>query len=453
LLPVGGAVKSTAMKRAIVAAVVVLVAGAGVYFFLHGRKPAAVHYETAKVTRGNITARVTATGTLSALVTVQVGSQVSGRISQINVDFNSPVKKGQVIARLDPALFQAALASARANSTQAQGMVAKSRATLEKDKKLLERAKDLHAQGLMSQQDFDNAQAAISVDQGDLEAQRGQLEQNRALEHQAEINLAYCTIISPIDGTVISRNVDVGQTVAASLTAPVLFTIAEDLHKMQVDTNVTEGDVGKLRDGMRATFVVDAYANDRFNGVIQQIRNAATTVQNVVTYDAVIEVENTELKLRPGMTANATVVYDRRDSALRVPNAALRFRPPPALVGSASAAAPPALPSGPPPAPEGAAPAGSGSAGPAGSASARPRRGNRPPADTSTKTLWVMRGPKPVAVQVKTGLTDGSFTEIVSGEVNENDAVVLEATNGDGSSATPAATPGGGGNQPPRMRL
>ena len=224
----------------------------------------------------------------------------------------------------------AAQASAHANTLQTVGVVAKSKATLERDTALAERAKLLHDQGIMSQQDYDNAVALVPIDKGDLAAQVGNMEQARANEHQADINLAYCTIISPIDGTVISRSVDVGQTVAASLSAPVLFTIAEDLHKMQVDTNVTEGDVGKLRDNMRASFVVDAYANERFMGVVQQIRNAATTVQNVVTYDAVIEVENDELKLRPGMTANATFNYDRREDALRVPNAALRFRPPPA---------------------------------------------------------------------------------------------------------------------------
>jgi HlyD family secretion protein len=423
-------------------------------------RPAELVYRTANTERGSIVARVTATGTLSAHVTVQVGAQVSGRLLEILVDFNSSVKKGQVIARLDPALFQAALASARANTVQAAGMVAKSRATLEKDKKLLERAKQLRTEGLMSQQDLDNAAAAVDVDTADLEAQRGQLEQNRAQEHQAEINVAYCTIISPIDGTVISRNVDVGQTVAASLQAPTLFTIAEDLHKMQVDTNVTEGDVGKLRDGMRASFVVDAYANERFSGVIQQIRNAATTVQNVVTYDAVIEVENPDLKLRPGMTANATIVYDRREDALRVPNAALRFRPPPALADSAapllaaiSASLPPA--EAPPPAPRdhGTNPAAraSGSAGPAPSASARPRRGPRVTTDPSNKVLWVMRGNKPVPVAVRVGLTDGSFTEVVSGDVQEGDAVVLEAASGDDPGAATAKPAAGG--QPPRMRL
>jgi HlyD family secretion protein len=250
---------------------------------------------------------------------------------------------------------------------------------------------------------------------------------------------------------------------------------------MQVDTNVTEGDVGKLRDGMRASFSVDAYANERFNGVIQQIRNAATTVQNVVTYDAVIEVENSDLKLRPGMTANATINYDRREGVLRVPNGALRFRPPPSLAsalpaGSASAPPPPGLPpaadsSAPAPAASGAAgaapvPSAAASAGahtwghdgraaPAGSAG-RQHRGGRGAADTATKYLWVLRstlpGALPVPVPVRTGLTDGSYTEVVSGEVNEGDAVVLEATSGD--EPVPASnTKAPGGQQAPRMRL
>jgi HlyD family secretion protein len=452
-------------KWAIRVVVLLLAAGAivgGVLGYRRATRPAELVFRTTPADRGPIVARVTATGTLSAHVTVQVGAQVSGRLLEILVDFNSSVKKGQVIARLDPALFQAALASARANTYQATGQLNQNKATLAKDKKLAERAKDLHAQGLMSQQDFDNAQAAIEVDSAAVEAQRGQVEQARAQEHQAEINLAYCTIISPIDGTVISRNVDVGQTVAASLQAPTLFTIAEDLHKMQVDTNVTEGDVGKLRDGMRATFVVDAYANDRFLGVIQQIRNAATTVQNVVTYDAVIEVENTDLKLRPGMTANATIVYDRRDNSLRVPNAALRFRPPPALAASASAALaaaapPPSDSAAAPPSPSGSvAPAGAQAGGRPGApsdASGRPRR-QRPPTDVSNKVVWVMRGPKPVPVPVRTGLTDGSFTEIISGELEEGDAVVLEAISSDDPGAS-SAKPGGppGGAQGPRMRL
>ncbi len=461
---------------AIRAVLLLLVAGAiagGVLGYKRATRPAELVFRTVTVDRGNIVARVTATGTLSAHVTVQVGAQVSGRLGDILVDFNSPVKKGQVIAHLDPELFKAAVASAHANTIQMAGVAAKSRATLERDTSLAERAKLLHEQGIMAQQDYENALALVPIDKGDLQAQVGNWEQAKAQEHQADINLAYCTIISPIDGTVISRNVDVGQTVAASLSAPVLFTIAEDLHKMQVDTNVTEGDVGKLRDGMRATFVVDAYAGDRFTGVIQQIRNAATTVQNVVTYDAVIEVENNDLKLRPGMTANATINYDRREAVLRVPNAALRFRPPPSLASALpSASAPPPSDSAPvgsghswgsriSAGRDGGAPAASASAAPAAdggapsasaSASARPHRQHGGQGEQAQKYLWVMRGPKPEPVPVRVGLTDGSFTEIVSGDVNEGDSVVLEATSSD-EPAGAARPPGGGAGQPPRMRL
>jgi HlyD family secretion protein len=371
--------------------------GGGVVKYWRAARPAALVYRTATVDNGPIVARVTAIGTLSAHVTVQVGAQVSGRLSEVLVDFNSTVQKGQVIARLDPALFEAALASARASAHQGLGLLDQSRATLARDRKLAERAKSLHAEALLSEQDYDNAIAQLDVDQAAVEAQKGAVEQGRAQEHQAAINLAYCTIVAPIDGTVISRNVDVGQTVAASLQAPTLFTVAQDLHEIQLDTSVAEGDVGKLRDGLEASFVVDAYPSDPFTGVIQQVRNAATTVQNVVTYDAVIAVENPDLKLRPGMTANATIVYNRREDTLRVPNAALRFRPP----------------------------AGSGSAPPG---SDRSQNGL---ADASPKTVWAMRGAKPVQVQVKTGITDGSFTEVVSGALQEGDVVVVEATSAD----------------------
>ncbi len=426
----------------------------GVFGYQVATRPPEMTYRSVKVDRAQILAQVNATGTLSAHVTVQVGAQVSGRLAEILVDFNSEVKKGQVIARLDPELFKAAAAQARANTYQAMGVLSQYRATLAKDQKVAERAKQLHLEGIMGQQDYENAVAQVAVDAATVDAGKGQVEQNRAQELQADINLAYCTIISPINGTVISRNVDVGQTVAASLTAPVLFTIAEDLHKMQVDTNVTEGDVGKLRDGMRAIFMVDAYPNERFNGTISQIRNAATTVQNVVTYDAVIEVENNDLKLRPGMTANAKVTYERREDALRVPNAALRFRPPPSLAASASAA----LSAAPPPPDAGAphaAPSGSSSAPPASSASAsgRTRRPRGPQTDPTAKVLWLLRGARPVPVPVRVGLTDGSFTEIRSGEVQEGDEVVLEVLTGDDQPATTARPSSGAGSQPPRMRL
>jgi HlyD family secretion protein len=478
---------ASAKKRALqILITVLLVAGAsigGVYAYQAATRPAELSYRTAKVERGNVIGRVTATGTLSAHVTVLVGCQVSGRIAQLFADFNSTVKKNQVVAKIDPALFEAAVASARANRVQAEGQLAQAKAQLVLAQRNLERDKQLHAEALMDQADLDTAIAAVDAGRANVDAMRGNLEQARAQEHSAEVNLAYTTIISPIDGTVISRGVDVGQTVAASLAAPTLFTIAEDLRKMQVDTSVTEGDVGKLHDGMNATFLVDAYPNERFRGVIQQIRNAATVVQNVVTYDAVIDVENTDLKLRPGMTANVTIVYDRRQDVLRVPNAALRFRPPPALTAafpSASAASPrgPAFVDAPPstsaaspaPAPSGsAAPAASAAHAPSASASAsaspapsgsaghwrnhqRGGEGGGGDMAPGTKTLWVMRGASPVPVQVRVGLTDGTLSEILSGDVKEGDAVVLEVTTADGD-ALPAGTAKPGGASGPRMRL
>jgi HlyD family secretion protein len=422
----------------------------GVLAYRSLSKPAEITYRTAKADRGNVVARVTATGTLSAHVTVLVGSQVSGRISQINVDFNSPVKKGEVIARIDPQMFEASVASARANAFAAQGALSKAKAQVADAEKKLERAKALRAEGLASQADLDTATTAVEVARAEVEAQKGQLEQARASQRQAEVNLAYTTIVSPIDGTVISRNVDVGQTVAASLQAPTLFTIAEDLRKMQVDTNITEGDVGKLKPGMRASFVVDAYPSDRFSGVIQQIRNSPQTVQNVVTYDAVIDVENTDLKLKPGMTANVTIIYDRRENALRVPNAALRFRAPAPLASAAPSATP--LPPVSGSASASAAPSADAAPAPTGSARWRRRDREAAPGEPGVKTLWVMRGgPQPIPVQVRTGLTDGTLTEIVAGEVKEDDEIVLEVESGDGAAST--ARPQGGGQGMPRMRL
>src|SRR4051812_13464174 len=301
----------------------------------HAAAGAAPRYETVAVDRGSIVAKVTATGTLSALVTVQVGTQVSGRIKQINVDFNSPVKKGQVIAKIEPALFAAALESARANFLAGQGTVAKLEAQAENAKLQYERAQALFERKAIAQADLDTARATMRAANGDVVAAKGNLEQAKASLHQAQVNLDYTTIVSPTTGVVISRSVDVGQTVAASLSSPTLFLIAEDLTKMQVDTSVAEADIGKLKADMDATFTVDAYPSRQFNGKIRQIRNAPQTLQNVVTYDAVIDVSNSGLELRPGMTANVTFIYDHRDSALRVANAALRFQPPAELARGA----------------------------------------------------------------------------------------------------------------------
>jgi len=383
------------------------------------------------VDRGRIVARVTATGTLSALVTVQVGSQVSGRVQQLFVDFNSPVKKGQLIAKIDPQLFQASLEQARANYAAAEGNLQKAKVQAAQAEIDFKRQASLVERKLVAPADYDSAKTNLAAAKAQIAVSQGNLQQAKAALNQAKVNLAYTDIHSPTDGVVISRSVDVGQTVAASLQAPTIFVIAEDLRKMQVDTSVAEADVGKLVAGMDATFVVDAYPGERFRGKVRQIRNAAQTVQNVVTYDAVIDVDNAELKLRPGMTANVNFVFADRDDVLRVPNAALRFRLTPEI---SAALKPEAKPST-----DGDAKAsGTGVAGgsPSGGRS-RPGRGARAHADDpERKTVWVLDGRAPRAVSIKTGATDGTKTEVVEGPLVEGQQVITDATVTGGKRAT-----------------
>ena len=403
-------------------AVVLVLAMAGGTAYLVKRRSAKpkVQWETSAVDRGRITARVTATGTLSALVTVQVGSQVSGSILKLYADFNSTVKKGQVIAKIDPRLFQAALENARANYAQAK-------ATLDKDKvvakfadRQFKRQGPLAKDSLIAVSDLDTAESTAGSSMAQVEADRANVKQALAILHQAEVNLALTNIVSPTDGTVISRNVDVGQTVAASLQAPILFVIAEDLRKMQVDTSVAEADVGKLRAGMQATFTVDAFPGEPFKGAVRQIRNAATTVQNVVTYDAVIDVDNSDLRLRPGMTANITFVFANKDDVLRVTNAALRFRPSADLMSALKLE----MPHG----------HRSGSDGAASGPSQRPggpaRAGGSPKGDEAPdrRTVWVLRDDLPSPIRIKTGTTDGTKTEVVEGALQVGDLVISDAT-------------------------
>ncbi len=432
------------MKRALVAATIVLVIGAAVFWFMHGRRLPPQKWETTKVSRGNITARVTATGTLSALVTVQVGSQVSGRIAEIKVDFNSPVKKGQIIAKIDPQLFNAAVEQAKATVAQEVAQTEQARVNYHSLDLVRIRDRQLRAQNLIAQQQVDTDEAAADAAKANIDVQLAQLQQAKANLHTAATNLDYTTIISPTDGTVISRAVDVGQTVAASLQAPVLFTIAQDLTKMQVDTSVAEADVGKLRAQMPATFTVDAYPSERFRGMVRQIRNAPTTVQNVVTYDAVIDVNNSDLKLKPGMTANVTFVYAEKKDILRMPNSAMRFKPPPEMLP------PGTLPSG-----ARGARGGGGAAGPtagggaAGAPSAPGARHMRPGgAQSDQRQVWVLRGgplAPPTQVTVKVGVSDGSVSEIVDGDVQEGDEVITDV-------ADPSAKANGSQQGGPRFR-
>jgi HlyD family secretion protein len=406
------------------------VAGGLAWFFLRGSsEEGAYAYETQIVDRGRIVAKVTATGTLSALVTVQVGSQVSGRLAEILVDFNDRVNKGQVLARIDPRFYEAALEHARANVQAADGQFRRARALAEQAQSAFRRSKELSGRKLLSPADLELAQATAKSAEAEVRVAEGQLAQARAALTQASVNLGYTTIVSPINGVVISRNVDVGQTVAASLQAPTLFTIAEDLSRMQVDTSVAEADIGKLRAGMSAEFFVDAYPGERFAGSVRQLRHAPQVVQNVVTYDAVIDVANPELKLRPGMTANVTFVHAERESAVRVPNAATRLRAPDAWLAKYGAGSRP-------PGADGARPPGGANGtgrdaepaalGGAPAAPAEPR---------DARTIWILRDARPVPVRIRIGINDGTYTEVKEGNLAEGDAVILDVQGGPAQSA------------------
>jgi HlyD family secretion protein len=408
-----------------------LIGGFFIYRAATSQKKNELSFETAKVERGPVIAKVTATGTLSALVTVQVGSQVSGRIKDLLVDFNSPVTKGQVIARIDPQLFQAALEQARANYMAAQADLNKSKAQAADAERQFQRNKSLAERKLIAQADLDTAQANADAAKAQVDSSAGKVEQAKAALYQAEVNLAYTTIIAPINGVVISRNVDVGQTVAASLQAPTLFVIAEDLRKMQVDTSVAEADVGKILAGMKATFSVDAYPNETFIGKVRQVRNAAQTVQNVVTYDAVIDVENPDLKLKPGMTANATFVYAEKEDVLRISNAALRFHPTAQMLSQAAGA------DGAPPLSQKDSPSSSVIPGTNGSATIA--KTNLP----GGKTIWVQRQGEAKPITIKTGITDGTLTEVSGDGIHEGDLVIIDVIGG--AATTTSGPPGGMG--------
>jgi HlyD family secretion protein len=399
-------------------AVLLLLLGVGGYFgsrkFREGRP---VTYSKMDVTRGDITQIVTATGTLNPVVNVQVGSQISGNIQKLFVDFNSPVKAGQVVAQIDPATFQATV-------LQAEGELASAKAGLELAELNSKRTEELRARNAAPQATLDQAVASLHQAQAALKVREGALA-------RAKVDLDRCTIVSPIDGIVISRSVDVGQTVAASLQAPVIFTIANDLAKMQIDSNVAEADVGVVELGQSVEFTVDAFPTRVFQGKVVQVRNAPITVQNVVSYDTVISVSNDDLKLKPGMTANASIVVASRKDVLKLPGAALRFRMP--ETAGTAAASPGGRPAGP-----GGAAGGSGGGRPSGGRSSSGRREAR-----VARSVYVLREGKPESVQIKTGISDGIFTEVQEG-LSEGDQVVTGVLGG-GATPAPAASPFGGG--------
>ncbi len=294
--------------------------------FLRGRR-ATVHYLTAKVDRGDILDVVGATGVLQAVITVQVGSQVSGTISDLHADFNSKVKKGEVIARLEQSAFLARLNQAQANLATAHANVDRSQAAIDDAKQKYDRALELAKQDLVPASDLESARAAYQSALAQLEASKAAVKQADAALHQAQVDLDHTVITAPVDGVVLARNVDVGQTVAASFQAPVLFVIANDLAHMQVNASIDEADIGRVRAGQDVTFTVDAFPDQTFDGRVEQVRLQPVTTQNVVTYNTIISVENPGLRLMPGMTATVSVVVRKRANTLRVPASALRFRP------------------------------------------------------------------------------------------------------------------------------
>ncbi len=382
--------------------VVVLVV---VWWFRRGSSGGAT-YRTAEITKGAITQAVTATGTLNPVVNVQVGSQISGNVSKLYVDYNSNVKAGQVVAEIDPAIFKAAV-------TQAQGDLESAQAGLELAKVNAARMQDLVKKQTSSQSELDQALATLHQAQANVMIKQGALD-------RAKTDLDHCTITSPIDGTVISRSVDVGQTVAASLSAPVIFTIANDLTKMQIDTNVAEADVGVIEKSQSVDFTVDAFPNRTFHGEVVQVRNAPTTVQNVVTYDTVIGVNNADLKLKPGMTANVSIIVAHRDNVLRVSNAALRFHP--------ADEAPPAAAAG-------AAPGGRRGGG---------HGGGKGAARSVEKTIYLLQSGAPKPVKIKTGISDGIVTEVTDGAKEGDPAVTAAIEKSAEASATNNPFGGGG---------
>jgi HlyD family secretion protein len=438
-----------------------LVAAAGLFLAFRGRGDVP-RFTTAPVDRGDIADVVGATGVLQAVTTVQVGSQVSGTIQELLADFNSTVRKGQVIARLDPALFKARVAQAQANLVSARADVERARAAVADAKQKYERAQELGKQDLVPEADVESAKSAYDAAQAQLLANQAAVSQTEAALNQAQVDLGHTVITAPIDGVVLARSVDVGQTVAASLQAPVLFVIANDLDEMQVNASIDEADIGRVKAGQDVTFRVDAFPDQTFRGRLEQVRLQPVVAQNVVTYNTIVAVDNKGQRLMPGMTATVSVVIEERKDALRLPAAALRFRPEGFEAGrgpeggrarsaagggrpggEGSSGVSPAAGSGPP------AGSGAGPAEPVGrAAQGEGRRGG-----SFRSAVVFVPGPdgKPQSQRVRLGVSDGRFVEVVEG-LTEGQTVITGAEEG-GRSRTPGPAPSGANNpfQPQRI--
>ncbi|MGB9464020.1 MAG: efflux RND transporter periplasmic adaptor subunit [Candidatus Acidiferrum sp.] len=417
----------------------VVVAG-GLFAAFGLNRNAQTQHFTAKVERGEINDVVEATGTINAVITVQVGSQVSGSIAKLNADFNSLVHKGDVVALIDPALFKGALLQATADLENAKANLVAAHANLEKAKAGLvqtkadyDRAVRLTKDGVMSEQqldlaksNYDAANATVGGAAANITQAEAQVSQKDAAVAVAQTNLDYTVIRSPIDGTVVARNVDVGQTVAASLQAPTIFTIAQDLTKMWVYAKTDESDVGNIKIGKPVSFKVDAFPKDTFHGVVSQVRMNATTVQSVVTYDTIIEFANPELKLFPGMTAYVTIPVDTVKNALKLPNTALRYKPPMTAEEILTIYKQYGIEGGEPKqAADGLMAAGSG--GQAGAAAQNPPRA--PKRDSAV--VWRLHADNTMEpVKVSLGITDHAYTEVsglLKGQLKEGDDVIIRS--------------------------
>ncbi len=533
------------MKRKITFWLIIVVLGGAGYFsyaYYYKNKEAQVKYKTVKVEKGSLSSFVTANGTVNPVTTVLVGSQISGMIKRLYADYNTQVKKGQLIAEIDPDIFQAQVAQAKAklenakaaylnvqadilnaqsNVEASKANVIKAKVALDDAQRNLQRVSELFARNLIAASDRDAAQtsydsaaaqlaaalaqkkaaeAQLEASKARLESARAQIKQAEAELEMAQVNLKHTRITAPVNGIVISRNVDVGQTVAASLQAPTLFTIAQDLTDMQVETNVSEADIGRVQIGQPATFTVDAFPQLTFHGKVTEIRNAPQTIQNVVTYNVIVQVKNPDLKLRPGMTANVSILVAHSENVLKIPNAALRFRP-----DFARKEAAPSFPQSTP--------------GAAGSASIFPgeqkleilkkdlklsasqegqiklilrdaqkeiqaARQRRDAEEIKNKIkevrqrsrekirgvlteeqrrkyslleqrtatvqipapvfkVWILNAEsKPSPVEITTGISDGSFTEVISGNLREGQEIIIEAKGGNTKASTATAPPG-----------
>jgi HlyD family secretion protein len=397
--PAGRQVPVMAGRR-LVAALLVIAAVAGVAWWSM-RRAEPVHYVTAPVTRGTVARTVTATGTVNPELTIIVGSYVSGVIQQLFCDYNTRVTAGQVCAKIDPRPYQTVVNQDKAMLDVAKAQLEKDKANLAYAKLAYGRARYLVERQAGSQDAADVAKNALDQAQAQIDLDQATIEQRAAELDAAEVNLGYTDIVSPVDGTVVSRNVTQGQTVAASFQTPTLFLIASDLTRMQVDTNVSESDIGGIKEGNKATFTVDAFPKRVFGGAVTQVRQSPQTVQNVVTFDAVIGVDNSDLALKPGVTASTRIVVDRRDDVIRVPNQALRYAP-------------------------------------GGIASEPAVRAAGPPAGGDNARLWVLRDGQAVPVTVTLGLDDDNFTEIVAGDLRVGDQLVVAGQrSGNGRPAEP----------------